>query len=633
MATQTLQTIKSWFVRYAKPTQQQFWDTWDSFWHKSEKIPLMQINGANELIKQVNEMNEKFVSIYPDRIESLSPNTVSEDEYFVKTLLNETATDKWSKLFDIPIDVEGKITILRSDGTDNKIDTLVFTSTYFFTTIEPDWLRYKVVSGKGGAHIEIFVKIPPGAAYEVYFRSEFSSYERVIDYIYNEMPLLDESEIEDTELIKTFWETSCDNEFVIADGEIFEVKGEDSQGNSRSLIKVDSKGYLKTRSSVYDYIQDVHYEYDSFVWKEEYWGNSFSLNHQYAGSQDIKNQTEFKVNNHGYRVLISSELYTAQDEQIFKWLNIEPYELRIGNKVQNYHGMMDEYDWFVASNYEFSVRYYNGNGGTRNLINVQSGDIHAEDNTYQTGTYTFFQANPNNLSCYGVNWNTWNAEPFFIANPDSVMAFSGGTPFFEAHTGMLSLKGKNSNTDTVYTRLFCGNNYFALYENSDDGSTVPHFEVSDYRIAGNYWNTYEGKLHNYFVAETTQFCYEPVNGGGAIYASGWGAELMADNGRDYGDGRSSVGLDVVCNEYGDNGVGIWGDFPGWMFFVDNKNNDCLITTDKFLFPVESAEPTINDIPEGKCRAWVWKDSLEHHYLIFSVNVNGILMKTSNLEII
>ncbi len=47
-----LNTIKSWFRTGLKPTQQQFWDTWDSFWHKSEKIPAVSIEGLDNLLNQ-----------------------------------------------------------------------------------------------------------------------------------------------------------------------------------------------------------------------------------------------------------------------------------------------------------------------------------------------------------------------------------------------------------------------------------------------------------------------------------------------------------------------------------------------------------------------------------------------------
>ncbi len=50
MALQTLNTIKQWFKTGLKPTQTQFWDTWDSFRHKFEKVPVKDIEGIDELL-------------------------------------------------------------------------------------------------------------------------------------------------------------------------------------------------------------------------------------------------------------------------------------------------------------------------------------------------------------------------------------------------------------------------------------------------------------------------------------------------------------------------------------------------------------------------------------------------------
>ena len=50
MAIQTLNTIKNWFKTGLKPSQQQFWDTWDSFRHKFEKVPVKDIEGIDELL-------------------------------------------------------------------------------------------------------------------------------------------------------------------------------------------------------------------------------------------------------------------------------------------------------------------------------------------------------------------------------------------------------------------------------------------------------------------------------------------------------------------------------------------------------------------------------------------------------
>lgn len=50
MALQTLNTIKQWFRTGLKPTQTQFWDTWDSFRHKYEKVPVKEVEGIDELL-------------------------------------------------------------------------------------------------------------------------------------------------------------------------------------------------------------------------------------------------------------------------------------------------------------------------------------------------------------------------------------------------------------------------------------------------------------------------------------------------------------------------------------------------------------------------------------------------------
>ncbi|WP_166924967.1 hypothetical protein [Flavobacterium poyangense] len=50
MAIQTLNIIKSWFKTGLKPTQTQFWDTWDSFRHKSEKVPVGDVEGLYPLL-------------------------------------------------------------------------------------------------------------------------------------------------------------------------------------------------------------------------------------------------------------------------------------------------------------------------------------------------------------------------------------------------------------------------------------------------------------------------------------------------------------------------------------------------------------------------------------------------------
>ena len=50
MAKQSLNTIKNWFKTRLKPTQAQFWDTWDSFWHKDDSIPTTSVTNLDNIL-------------------------------------------------------------------------------------------------------------------------------------------------------------------------------------------------------------------------------------------------------------------------------------------------------------------------------------------------------------------------------------------------------------------------------------------------------------------------------------------------------------------------------------------------------------------------------------------------------
>lgn len=46
-----INTLKKWFSNFKKPNQEQFWAWIDSFWHKSEKIPMSSIDGLDRIIE------------------------------------------------------------------------------------------------------------------------------------------------------------------------------------------------------------------------------------------------------------------------------------------------------------------------------------------------------------------------------------------------------------------------------------------------------------------------------------------------------------------------------------------------------------------------------------------------------
>lgn len=54
MAVVSLNTIKNWFKTGLKPTQAQFWATWDSFRHKSDKVPFNEIEGLDAVLLAQN---------------------------------------------------------------------------------------------------------------------------------------------------------------------------------------------------------------------------------------------------------------------------------------------------------------------------------------------------------------------------------------------------------------------------------------------------------------------------------------------------------------------------------------------------------------------------------------------------
>jgi len=63
MAVTALDTIKNWFKTHLKPTQDQFWAMLDSFRHKSEKVPVADIEGLDGLLAGIPgqaEMDSKL---------------------------------------------------------------------------------------------------------------------------------------------------------------------------------------------------------------------------------------------------------------------------------------------------------------------------------------------------------------------------------------------------------------------------------------------------------------------------------------------------------------------------------------------------------------------------------------------
>lgn len=63
-----LSTIKNWFKTGLRPTEQQFSDTWDSFFHKNDKVPIAQVEGIDAVFTAINAAtqavaNAKIVAV------------------------------------------------------------------------------------------------------------------------------------------------------------------------------------------------------------------------------------------------------------------------------------------------------------------------------------------------------------------------------------------------------------------------------------------------------------------------------------------------------------------------------------------------------------------------------------------
>ncbi|WP_343586159.1 hypothetical protein [Flavobacterium sp.] len=107
MAIQALNTIKKWFQTGLKPSQNQFWDTWDSFRHKLEKVPLEDVE---ELESKLNTKAEKT-----ELDEHKNDNTAHSELFAAK----EDKSQKGVALGYAPLDEFSKIAYQYLNIVDN----------------------------------------------------------------------------------------------------------------------------------------------------------------------------------------------------------------------------------------------------------------------------------------------------------------------------------------------------------------------------------------------------------------------------------------------------------------------------------------------------------------------------------
>jgi hypothetical protein len=80
----SLSTIKNWFKTGLRPTEQQFSDTWNSFFHKNDNVPIAQVEGIDAVFEVINTVsaNVRFVgvgqlTIYKHPLNNLPANATS----------------------------------------------------------------------------------------------------------------------------------------------------------------------------------------------------------------------------------------------------------------------------------------------------------------------------------------------------------------------------------------------------------------------------------------------------------------------------------------------------------------------------------------------------------------------------
>lgn len=92
MAITALSTIKSWFLTGLKPTQGQFHNTWDSFWHKLESIPIESVDGLEETIDNLEQSSGPVEISLTENGEYVIPAGKLLEYLIVKSIDNQNVT-------------------------------------------------------------------------------------------------------------------------------------------------------------------------------------------------------------------------------------------------------------------------------------------------------------------------------------------------------------------------------------------------------------------------------------------------------------------------------------------------------------------------------------------------------------
>ena len=118
----TIETLKQWFSNLKKPTQEQFWAWLDSFWHKSEKIPMESVEGLDKLVEgtasaeqlsnHLNDSNAHKV-LFDKKVDKVEGKELSSNDF----------TNEYKEKLDTlqPTDISGLLPKGGYDGTGKEL--------------------------------------------------------------------------------------------------------------------------------------------------------------------------------------------------------------------------------------------------------------------------------------------------------------------------------------------------------------------------------------------------------------------------------------------------------------------------------------------------------------------------------
>jgi hypothetical protein len=137
----TLQQIKEWFRTGLRPTQQQFWDAFDSFWHKGEELPFSgDVVLPQPMIKKkrIKLFSDIGLEGYREELDAITNKTHSAadtlnvyypDDYYKERLeifFNSFGDRKWLTMPDLQLElVMVKNKHRKREYGDDYVNTLV----------------------------------------------------------------------------------------------------------------------------------------------------------------------------------------------------------------------------------------------------------------------------------------------------------------------------------------------------------------------------------------------------------------------------------------------------------------------------------------------------------------------------